>query len=233
MVDLLALMPAGAGAALRGGYDVMLRAAPWLYEGIYRTFFQPHRHAFAPSTSPAAALARRGVLREVGAFHPDAVVSTFHLAAQVVGGLRQRGQLDATCTVLVTDFAVHEVWLHPGNDAFICLLPGGAATATQRTRRPAHAAAPLVAPDFRYAAKRTGGDRGGPSRARPRPTGGPGPALHRILGCRRDPRDVCAARRHPRGTCRSPCAGATNGSAAHSRPSQVGGRSAGARTFRR
>ncbi|MFD2348606.1 hypothetical protein ACFSTC_03205 [Nonomuraea ferruginea] len=32
-------------------------------------------------------------------------------------------RLPATSTVLVTDFAVHRLWLHPGNDRYLCPNP--------------------------------------------------------------------------------------------------------------
>ncbi|MBV8932460.1 MAG: hypothetical protein JO285_07910 [Kutzneria sp.] len=39
VVDLLDVLPWRLGTALRDGYALMLRRAPWLHEGIFQVFF--------------------------------------------------------------------------------------------------------------------------------------------------------------------------------------------------
>lgn len=58
VVDLLEVLPAGVGRGLRNGYAGMLRAAPWLYESIFRVFFCEHRFG-QPGVYPLDALAAR------------------------------------------------------------------------------------------------------------------------------------------------------------------------------
>ncbi|GAB3975590.1 galactosyldiacylglycerol synthase [Actinoallomurus acanthiterrae] len=145
VIDVLTLLPLRLGAALRASYSLMMRSTPWLYEGIYRTFFVS-RHA--PSTSPLVALAARRLERRIRERPPGRVVATFHLAAQVTGRLRESGRLPAPTTVLVTDFAVHRLWLHQGNDDHLCTDPVAAGEVTAALGRPAVNHAPLVRPEF-------------------------------------------------------------------------------------
>ncbi|GAA4594697.1 galactosyldiacylglycerol synthase [Planotetraspora phitsanulokensis] len=145
VVDILDLLPVGLGASLRRGYGWMIRSAPRLYAAIYQVFFVSE---CAPSTSPLTLLAA-GPLRELVRLRaPEAVVSTFHLAAQVTGHLRERDRLAVPSVVVVTDFAAHRLWLHPGNDTYLCGDPVTALTVAEATGRPVLCHAPLVRPEF-------------------------------------------------------------------------------------
>ncbi|GGL12904.1 hypothetical protein Sme01_20460 [Sphaerisporangium melleum] len=145
VIDVLHLVPFRLGLALRQGYHWAIRRTPWLYEAIYQVFFVAKR---APSTSPLTSLIAARLDRLVRRRPPDEVVSTFHLAAQATGQLRRRGLLRAPATVLVTDFAVHRLWLHPGNDRYLCPNPAMIPRIAAATGRPAVAHAPVVGPAF-------------------------------------------------------------------------------------
>jgi len=161
VVDVMRVLPFGLGAALRGGYAAMLRHAPWLYDAIYRGFFVPTGgRALRPD--PLLAAGSPAVRRLILDRAPDAVVSTFHLCAQLTGRLSARGEIATPSTVVVTDFVAHHMWLHPGNDAFVCVHPAVAAEAARVTGRPAFAAAPAIDEAF------TSSDVGEPARSRTR-----------------------------------------------------------------
>ena len=145
VLDVLELVPLRLGHGLRRMYEAMLRGAPWLYEGVYQAFFVSPR---PPPASPLTALIARGLERRLPGPPPDAVVSTFHVAAQVAGLMRLRGRLDAPSLVLVTDFAAHRMWLHPGNDRYLCPDEASARSVAERTGRPAERVAPVVRPGF-------------------------------------------------------------------------------------
>ncbi|MGK5643230.1 hypothetical protein ACSNOK_33820, partial [Streptomyces sp. URMC 126] len=83
----------GGGAAERGAHEpVPVRpAAP--AEGRAPSPRGP-AGKLRPSTAPLAVLAERRLREDVDRWRPDAVVSTFHLAAQVTGRMRARGALD-------------------------------------------------------------------------------------------------------------------------------------------
>ncbi|MGV9598087.1 MGDG synthase family glycosyltransferase [Streptosporangium sandarakinum] len=169
VADVLELLPLRLGAGLRRWYGWMMRSAPWMYALIYRVFFTPGR---TPPVSPLTLLAAAGLRRLVRRRPPSEVVSTFHLAAQAAGHLRRRGLLRAPSTVLLTDFAAHRLWLHPGNDRYLCPDQATARAVRAATGRPAACHAPVVRPEFHRPGPGAGPDTG--STPGPGPDDGPG-----------------------------------------------------------
>ncbi|GHD87816.1 hypothetical protein GCM10010508_21190 [Streptomyces naganishii JCM 4654] len=170
-VDVLALLPYGLGAALRGFYRTAVREAPWIYAGIYDFFLRPGASP-RPSGTPLARLASGRLLDVVRRARADVVVPVFHLAAQLTGHLRERGVLRVPSVVVVVDFAAHRQWLHPGNDLHLCVTDQVAAEVRRGTGRPAEATGPVVAPGFF-----TGGPGAGEWRRRIERHGGGRPAV--------------------------------------------------------
>jgi UDP-N-acetylglucosamine:LPS N-acetylglucosamine transferase len=147
-LDVLSLLPGPIGGGLRGFYHLVIRRAPFVYSGIYAAFFRPGDGP-RPGSSPLAALAEGRLLDAVARTRSDAVVSLFHLAAQLTGRARTRGRLAVPCAALVTDFAVHRQWLNPGNDLNLCLTEPSAQEARRALDRPAAVYGPLVPGEFR------------------------------------------------------------------------------------
>nr|WP_033274364.1 galactosyldiacylglycerol synthase [Actinospica acidiphila] len=147
-VDLMRLLPYGTGPGLRAFYRTSVRHAPWVYDGLYRAFLRPGDHT-RPSGVPLARLAAEGLEGLVARTGADLVVPVFHLAAQLTGHLRTLGRLRVPSVVFVLDFAVHRQWLHPGNDACLCLTDE-AADDVRRALPGTHveATGPVVAPEF-------------------------------------------------------------------------------------
>jgi UDP-N-acetylglucosamine:LPS N-acetylglucosamine transferase len=146
-VDVLSLLPGPLGGGVRGFYHLIIRRAPFVYSGIYAAFFRPGAGP-RPGSSPLAALAEDRLLDAVARTRSDAVVSLFHLAAQLTGRARARGRLTVPCATLVTDFAVHRQWLHPGNDLSLCLTEDDAGRVRSTLGRPALVYPPLVPERF-------------------------------------------------------------------------------------
>ncbi|WP_037609980.1 MGDG synthase family glycosyltransferase [Streptacidiphilus rugosus] len=145
-VDALRLLPGpAAGAALRGFYQGCIRHAPWIYAALYAGFFRPRAH---PGANPLASVMGPRLLALVRRLRPDLVVPVFHLAAQVTGRERALGRLEVPSAVVVTDFAVHRQWLHPGNDQYLCLTRPAADLAGAGTGRPARAVGAVLADRF-------------------------------------------------------------------------------------
>lgn len=163
-VDLLDLLPPGAGRGLRAVYRTTLRRCPWAYGAVYSAFFRDRgdrgdRSNWAPGTGPLAAVLEPRLRDVVERWRPDALVSTFHQAAQVTGRLRSRDGVCPPSTVVVTDFAVHRQWLHPGNDLHLCLTEAAAARVRATTGRPAEVCGPIVPPAFASVAHENPGGR--------------------------------------------------------------------------
>jgi UDP-N-acetylglucosamine:LPS N-acetylglucosamine transferase len=147
VVDILRVLPFHLGPLLRGSYSAVLRHTPWVYEAIYRKFFVPRRAA-AMRPDPLVTVSAPAIRRLIEQYRPDIVVSTFHLCGQITGRLRETGQLSVPAVVVINELVAHQMWTHPGNDAFICLHPSIADEVTVRTAGPAFAAAPAVRPEF-------------------------------------------------------------------------------------
>ncbi|MFF9348759.1 galactosyldiacylglycerol synthase [Streptomyces sp. NPDC014734] len=146
-VDVLDLLPAGVGSGLRTFYRTVICHLPAVYAGLYAAFFRGSGGP-RPSSSPLASLAGPRLLELVARQRADVVVPVFHLAAQLTGGLRARGALTVPSAVVITDFAVHRQWLHPGNDLHLCLTADVARRVRRAVRRPAVVSGALVAPRF-------------------------------------------------------------------------------------
>ncbi|MFC7648638.1 hypothetical protein ACFQX6_55475 [Streptosporangium lutulentum] len=146
VVDILDLLPLRLGVALRGWYGWMVRSAPWLYALIYRVFFVSDR---APSVSPLTIVVAARLRRLIRSRQVTEVVSTFHMAAQAAGHLRRYGRLPVPSTVLLTDFAAHRLWLHPGNDRYLCPDLATAHAVHTATGCPVSCHAPVVRLGFR------------------------------------------------------------------------------------
>lgn len=144
-VDVLDLLPPGFGSALRASYRGAVRRTPWLYDAVYSMFLEAGR---GPGSTPLARLAVGALRDAVDAHRPGVVVPVFHLAAQVTGFARQRGELGVPVAVLITDFAVHRQWLHPGNDVHLCVSDDAARQASARLDRAANAVGPVVPERF-------------------------------------------------------------------------------------
>jgi len=146
VLDILSLLPGVVGRGLRGGYALMLRWAPWLYDLIFRVWFEP-RGGGGP-VSPITVLAERKVRRWVADHQPALAVSTFHLCSAVLAGLRRRGELPVPSASVVVDPAVHRLWVDPDVDLHVCLHRLSAAEARRRGAPRATAPGPFVRPDF-------------------------------------------------------------------------------------
>lgn len=146
-LDVLELLPGPIGAGLREFYHLIIRRTPFVYSGIYSAFFRPGQGP-RPGSTPLAALAESRLLDAVTHSGTDAVVSLFHLAAQLTGRARARGRLSVPCAVLVTDFAVHRQWLHSGNDLNLFLTEQAARETRRALGRPCAVYGPLVAEGF-------------------------------------------------------------------------------------
>lgn len=145
--DVLALLPRPLGAGLRGFYRAAVRHLPFVYGGIYAAFFRPGGGR-GTSSAPLADLARERLTALVEGTRADLVVPVFHLAAQVTGRMRQDGTLRVPSAVVVTDFAVHRQWLHPGNDLHLCLTADAAQEVRRRSGGRAVVSGPMVSARF-------------------------------------------------------------------------------------
>ncbi|MEU9239522.1 UDP-N-acetylglucosamine--N-acetylglucosamine transferase [Streptomyces sp. NPDC048385] len=147
--DLLDLLPARIGRAVRDGYHRMLVRAPWVYQHVYTSTER------AGGGGPLArALLRTAENRLLDALPADtgAVVSTYPGASRVLGRLRLTGRLDVPVFTYLTDFSVHPLWVAEGVDVHLAAHAVPAAQARALGARDVRVGGPVTDPRFRPAA---------------------------------------------------------------------------------
>lgn len=144
--DYLLALPSLCRYFLRDGYTISVKQAPqlfqWLFDAIERSWLV---HA------AMRALCRLGdrTVRRWTRTHPyDVVVSTYPLASQSLGNLRQRGDLNVPVVTYLTDPAVHRSWVHPAVDHHLTVTSWAARQGTQTYRVAMRPAGPLVPARF-------------------------------------------------------------------------------------
>lgn len=147
LVDLLTLMPRPTGSWLGRLYPWLVARAPRLYDLIYEKFFlAPQRHG--ERVDVPVLLATPGLRRLVRQLRPAVTVSTYHLAALAAGRLRAQGEPTGTAITVITQFAVHDLWIHPHADLELTISGLAADDASARSGRPARICGPVVRPEF-------------------------------------------------------------------------------------
>ncbi len=143
--DFLDLLPARLGPLICGGYHQLLTYAPWAYQRIYAA--TEHGGETGRLTRAILRRAEHSTLRVLP---PDtrAVVSTYPLASQVLGALRQAGRLSVPVLTYLTDFSVHPMWVADGVDLHLAAHPIPAQQATAAGAERVTASGPVVNPRF-------------------------------------------------------------------------------------
>jgi UDP-N-acetylglucosamine:LPS N-acetylglucosamine transferase len=133
---------------MRNGYEAQLEHAPGTWKLLYDVLGTPTT-AFAAEGVTSALTAPR-LLRDIRAYRPDVVVSTFPHVTGTLGNLRAAGKLDVPALGVVIDSHPHVAWVHPGIDEHLVMnpddLPGIAKFGTSRAPIRAVAVRPPVDP---------------------------------------------------------------------------------------
>ncbi|WP_254552345.1 glycosyltransferase [Kitasatospora sp. MMS16-BH015] len=147
--DFLDLLPPGIGRLLRGSYAFELKVAPWAWGGLLRALERHRSFGGLVGRLFARAAARR--TRAVIGPDTAAVVSTYPLASQALGGLRAEGAIGVPVVTFLTDMSVHPLWIGAGVDLHLALHPVAAAQARRHGAAAVEVCGPLVGPAFRPA----------------------------------------------------------------------------------
>lgn len=145
-INLFEVFPWRLGRLLNGTYHGLLSGLPWFYDMLFAiacTF-----RGAAPATRLLLIPMRRRLRRLLP---PDtrAVVSTYPLASQILGPLRQSGDLSVPVITYLTDFAVHPIWVSPGIDLHCAVHEVSRAEAIGHGAGDIRVVGPLVAAGFR------------------------------------------------------------------------------------
>jgi processive 1,2-diacylglycerol beta-glucosyltransferase len=98
-------------------YRFSARRAPYLYGGFYHAANWVGRHNRLQAWLNR--IGRRRLLDFLRTRAPDLVVSTYPTPAAVVSSLHLAGEIDIPTATILTDFAPHNQWIHPGTDLYL------------------------------------------------------------------------------------------------------------------
>ncbi|MGH3671153.1 MAG: MGDG synthase family glycosyltransferase [Pseudonocardiaceae bacterium] len=143
--DYLDALPRPFRYILRDGYWLSVGYVPaffdWLFANLEKTGWVQRVAMWL------CRVAQREVLRWVG--DHDVVVSTYMLASQTLGQLKEAGLVNATLVTFLTDPAVHRTWVHPAVDHHVTVTEATAQMGQQIYRTPMQAVGGLVSQRFK------------------------------------------------------------------------------------
>lgn len=144
--DFLDALPTPVPRLLRDGYTLTVDRAPGVFSWLFRRL--EDRGPVQALMLATCRLGARAVRRWLMAGAYDVVVSTYPLASQCLGGLRERGLAPAPLVTYLTDPAVHRSWVHPSVDRHLTVTAAAARQGALRYGLPMLEAGPLVPDRF-------------------------------------------------------------------------------------
>lgn len=140
--DFLDATPRWLAVLLREGYSTSVDHVPGAFELLF-TRMERLGPVWRIATAMCT-LADRAVAGWLAARPYDAVVSTYPLASQALGRLREQGLCPMPLATYLTDPAAHRSWVHPAVDVHLTVTPATAAQGRREYAVPMTAAGPLV-----------------------------------------------------------------------------------------
>ncbi len=144
--DYLDALPQVFRYMLRDGYRLSVGYAPAFFDWMFAHL--EHAGWVQQVALRLCRMAQRHVLRWVG--DHDVVVSTYMLASQTLGQLKEAGSVNATLVTFLTDPAVHRLWVHPAVDHHVTVTEATARMGHLVYRTPMQAVGGLVSPRFAH-----------------------------------------------------------------------------------
>lgn len=100
------------------GYKQLVDYMPGVYRKMYNKF-DTYSKVYEVVFSSAKKIMRKDLLPEIAEEAPDLIVSTHPIVTNVLGQLKQEGDLDYPILAFVTDYKIHEVYLNQTIDAYV------------------------------------------------------------------------------------------------------------------
>lgn len=102
---------------IKNTYIEVIKHTPKLWgKFYYRTAKIPPHSVFQRFLN---GIGRGELVKYIGSLQPDLVICTYPTVAGVLAELKQKKVLDVPLATVVTDYAVHSQWVHPGIDLYI------------------------------------------------------------------------------------------------------------------
>ena len=144
--DLLQVLPGPVSTVLRDGYRVTVDRVPVVFETLFRAL--EGSGSVRGAMLGVCRLGEAGVAAWLEQHEYDAVVSTYPLASQVLGALRDKGLAPMPLLTYLTDPAAHRSWLHGSVDQHLTVSRGTAEHGLADYGVPMTVAGPLVPERF-------------------------------------------------------------------------------------
>jgi len=104
---------------LQAGYSLAINKYPFVWNTIFNILDKPGK---LEATLPFASNLREALRRQLDAYRPDVIVSTYPLYAFLIRQLKEKGHAPSTApllTVITDSTAINSSWYRGGSDAFI------------------------------------------------------------------------------------------------------------------
>ncbi|HVJ50310.1 MGDG synthase family glycosyltransferase [Desulfitobacterium sp.] len=115
-VDSMAFLSKTLNKVIKNTYIEVIKHSPRLWGKFY------YRTAKIPPDSVLQkflnVIGRSEFLNYIEELRPDVIICTYPVIAGVLAQLRLRGVLHVPVVAVVTDYAVHNQWIHPGVDLY-------------------------------------------------------------------------------------------------------------------
>ena len=103
--------------AVTGGYVYMARNTPKFYGSVYMS--ADKESPLNKTVELTTSILRNKIYPLLEEFSPDIIITTHAFGAEMVTALKSRGLIDIPVIGILTDFAVHKVYINAGVDSYI------------------------------------------------------------------------------------------------------------------
>lgn len=150
--DYLDALPRWLTVFIREGYTTSVDHVPAAFELLFRRI--EHEGPMWRISRRLCRLGTAAVAAWLAAGHYDLVISTYPLAGQILGDLRQRGACPVPAITYLTDPAAHRYWVHRSVDAHLTVTEATARQGESAYGVPFTPVGPLVPARFASVASR-------------------------------------------------------------------------------
>jgi len=99
-------------------YNRVLARAPRVWGEVYKRAAPPYDSWRQKLRTWLAVWGSPGYLPAIERFQPDAILCTHFLPSEVLATWREEGRVKVPVATVVTDYAVHPIWVHRGMDRY-------------------------------------------------------------------------------------------------------------------
>ncbi len=113
-LDLMELVPTWFRKVYKDSYLGLVERRPALWGYLYHTSDRARTDSLGSKLrTTVEGLSTRKLHQALAEAKPDVVICTHFLPAQILSRERKKGRFDQPTWVVVTDFDVHQLWVHP------------------------------------------------------------------------------------------------------------------------